>query len=155
LLEALRRTGRVYIYRHVGVELFLQDSPKTRRPFEQLPAEHLVKSLTSASINLCTFDLCTPTRSFSPRVVHAVIRVHVSSFAQLNSQALKQWENSILQYLRMHTVSSSSSSITYLPHLDLTGVRLHPPGRTDKDLCRCFGAPARRVFPDHLIITTP
>ena len=21
----------------------------------------------------------------------------------------------------------------------------------DKDLCRCFGAPARRVFPDHLI----
>ena len=33
----------------------------------------------------------------------------------------------------------------------LTGVRLHPPGRTDKNLCRCFGAPARRVFPDHLI----
>ena len=28
---------------------------------------------------------------------------------------------------------------------------LHPPGRTDKNLCRCFGAPARRVFPDHLI----
>jgi hypothetical protein len=25
--------------------------------------------------------------------------------------------------------------------------RLHPPGRTDKNLCRCFGAPARRVFP--------
>ena len=24
-------------------------------------------------------------------------------------------------------------------------------GRTDKNLCRCFGAPARRVFPDHLI----
>jgi hypothetical protein len=23
--------------------------------------------------------------------------------------------------------------------------------RTDKHLCRCFGAPARRVFPDHLI----
>ena len=22
---------------------------------------------------------------------------------------------------------------------------------TDKNLCRCFGAPARRVFPDHLI----
>jgi hypothetical protein len=40
----------------------------------------------------------------------------------------------------------------------LTGVRLHPPGRTDKHLCRCFGAPATharrphgRVFPDHLI----
>ena len=33
----------------------------------------------------------------------------------------------------------------------LTGVRLHPSGRTDKNLCRCFGAPARRVFPDHLI----
>ena len=33
----------------------------------------------------------------------------------------------------------------------MTGVRLHPPGRTDKNLCRCFGAPARRVFPDHLI----
>ena len=33
----------------------------------------------------------------------------------------------------------------------LTGVRLHPPGRTDEILCRCFGAPARRVFPDHLI----
>ena len=26
-------------------------------------------------------------------------------------------------------------------------------GRTDKNLCRCFGAPACRVFPDHLIIT--
>ena len=24
-------------------------------------------------------------------------------------------------------------------------------GRTDRLLCRCFGAPARRVFPDHLI----
>ena len=24
-------------------------------------------------------------------------------------------------------------------------------GRTDKNLCRCFGAPACRVFPDHLI----
>ena len=33
----------------------------------------------------------------------------------------------------------------------LTGVRHHPPGRTDKNLCRCFGAPARRGFPDHLI----
>ena len=38
----------------------------------------------------------------------------------------------------------------------LTG--LHPPGRTDENLCRCFGAPAThvrrphgRVFPDHLI----
>ena len=40
--------------------------------------------------------------------------------------------------------------ITPVPLL-LTGVRLHPPGRTDKNLCRCFGAPARRVFPDHLI----
>jgi hypothetical protein len=27
-------------------------------------------------------------------------------------------------------------------------------GRTDKNLCRCFGAPARRVFPDHLITCT-
>ena len=26
-----------------------------------------------------------------------------------------------------------------------------PVGGTDKNLCRCFGAPARRVFPDHLI----
>ena len=33
----------------------------------------------------------------------------------------------------------------------VTGVRHHPPGRTDKNLCRCFGAPACRVFPDHLI----
>ena len=24
---------------------------------------------------------------------------------------------------------------------------------TDKNLCRCFGAPVRRDFPDHLIIT--
>ena len=31
----------------------------------------------------------------------------------------------------------------------LTGVSLHPPRRTDKNLCRCFGAPVRRVFPDH------
>ena len=29
--------------------------------------------------------------------------------------------------------------------------RHHPPGRTDKKLCRCFGAPACRVSPDHLI----
>ena len=34
----------------------------------------------------------------------------------------------------------------------LTGVRHHPPGRTDKLFCRCFGAPARRVFPDHPIL---
>ena len=29
--------------------------------------------------------------------------------------------------------------------------RHHPPGRTDKNLCRCFGASAAGVFPDHLI----
>ena len=39
--------------------------------------------------------------------------------------------------------------VTALVPLLLTGVRLHPPGRTDKNLCRCFGAPARRVSPDH------
>ena len=33
----------------------------------------------------------------------------------------------------------------------MKAIRLHPPGRTDKKLCRCFGAPVRRVFPDHLI----
>ena len=44
----------------------------------------------------------------------------------------------------------SRVSVNLVPLL-LTGVRLHPPGRTDKNLCRCFGAPARRVFPDHLI----
>jgi len=32
-----------------------------------------------------------------------------------------------------------------------TGVRLNPPGWTDKNLCRCFGAPARRIFPHHPI----
>ena len=43
------------------------------------------------------------------------------------------------------------ASVNLVPLL-WTGVRLdHPPGRTDKNLCRCFGAPARRVFPDHLI----
>ena len=53
-----------------------------------------------------------------------------------------------------------SARITPVPLL-LTGVRHYPPGRTDKNLCRCFGAPVRRVFPDHLItplrspITTP
>ena len=41
--------------------------------------------------------------------------------------------------------------VTALVPLLLTGARLHPPGRTDKKLCRCFDAPARRVFPDHLI----
>ena len=39
------------------------------------------------------------------------------------------------------------ASVNLVPLL-LTGVRLHPPGRTDKNLCRCFGAPARRVFAD-------
>ena len=41
--------------------------------------------------------------------------------------------------------------VTALVPLLLTGVRHHPPGRTDKNLCRCFGAPACRVSPDHLI----
>jgi hypothetical protein len=41
-------------------------------------------------------------------------------------------------------------SVNLVPLL-WTGVRHHPPGRTDKNLCRCFGAPACRVFPDHLI----
>ena len=35
-------------------------------------------------------------------------------------------------------------------HLHIVGVRVFTP--TDKNLCRCFGAPACRVFPDHLII---
>ena len=47
------------------------------------------------------------------------------------------------------------ASVNLVPLL-LTGVSLHPPapkgGPTSKNLCRCFGAPARRVFPDHLII---
>ena len=51
------------------------------------------------------------------------------------------------------------ASVNLVPLL-LTGVLLHPPGRTDKNLCRCFGAPATharrphtgRVFPDHLIM---
>ena len=30
----------------------------------------------------------------------------------------------------------------------LTGVRLHPPGRTDENLCRCFGAPATHAYDD-------
>ena len=34
----------------------------------------------------------------------------------------------------------SRASVNQVPLL-LTGVRLHPPGRTDKNLCRCFGAP--------------
>ena len=41
---------------------------------------------------------------------------------------------------------------TVVPLL-LTGVRLHPPGRADKNLCRCFGAPARRVFPLSYLLT--
>ena len=45
----------------------------------------------------------------------------------------------------------SRAGVTALVPLLLTGVRHHPPGRTDKNLCRCFGAPACRVFPDHLI----
>ena len=45
------------------------------------------------------------------------------------------------------------SGVTALVPLLLTGVRHHPPGRTDKNLCRCFGAPACRVFPDHLMIS--
>ena len=39
-----------------------------------------------------------------------------------------------------------STRITRPVPLLLTGVRHHPPGRTDKNLCRCFGAPARRGF---------
>ena len=49
------------------------------------------------------------------------------------------------------SVSNLLLTERYLVPLLLTGVRLHPPGRTDENLCRCFGAPARRVFPDHLI----
>ena len=40
------------------------------------------------------------------------------------------------------------ASVNLVPLL-WTGVRHHPPGRTDKNLCRCFGAPACRVFPNH------
>ena len=43
--------------------------------------------------------------------------------------------NILSLYIRMHAAV-----------VLLTGVRLHPPGRTDKYLCRCFGAPACRVF---------
>ena len=39
-------------------------------------------------------------------------------------------------------------SVNLVPLLFVTGVRHYPPGRTDKNLCRCFGAPACRVFPD-------
>ena len=50
------------------------------------------------------------------------------------------------------TDQSLSNSVV-LELLLLTGVQQSPgnQGRTDKNLCRCFGAPARRVFPDHLI----
>ena len=51
------------------------------------------------------------------------------------------------------SVSNLLLTERYLVPLLLTGVRLHPPGRTDENLCRCFGAPACRVFPDHLITT--
>ena len=37
----------------------------------------------------------------------------------------------------------------YLVPLLLTGVRHHPPGRTDKILCRCFGAPATHARRPH------
>ena len=44
----------------------------------------------------------------------------------------------------------------YVPSLIVpllwTGIRHHPPGRTNKIFCRCFGAQACRGFPDHLII---
>ena len=40
-------------------------------------------------------------------------------------------------------------SVNLVPLL-WTGVRHHPPGRTDKNLCR-VGAPACRVFPDRPI----
>ena len=33
------------------------------------------------------------------------------------------------------------------PHAAWPYLLTYPPGRTDKKLCRCFGAPARRVFP--------
>ena len=35
---------------------------------------------------------------------------------------------------------------------DSSKISSHP-GRIDKNLCRFFGAPARRVFPDHVMIT--
>ena len=42
-------------------------------------------------------------------------------------------------------------SVNLLVPLLSTGVRHHPPGRTDKNLCRCFGAPAARfsLITDH------
>ena len=52
------------------------------------------------------------------------------------------------------SLEAAAQSKRYLVPLLLTGVHQSPgtQGRTDKNLCRCFGAPARRVFPDHLII---
>ena len=51
------------------------------------------------------------------------------------------------------SLEAAAQSKRYLVPLLLTGVQQSPgtQGRTDKNLCRCFGAPARRVFPDHLI----
>ena len=51
----------------------------------------------------------------------------------------------LLTYLGRRCVSVNGTLL-------LTGVRHHPPGRTDETLCRCFGAPACRVFRDHLIM---
>ena len=49
---------------------------------------------------------------------------------------------------------SGSLIYIYRVYLLTSMHRLHPPGRNDKNLCRCFGAPACRVFPDHLLITS-
>ena len=50
-------------------------------------------------------------------------------------------------------VACEISVDAYLLTFLLTGARHHISARadTDKIFCRCFGAPACRVFPDHLI----
>jgi hypothetical protein len=54
-------------------------------------------------------------------------------------------------YRRGSAASRGLLSVGYSETTNGVSARLHPPGRTDRIFCRCFGAPARRVFPDHLI----
>ena len=98
-----------------------------------LEADDAVGDVHSVGVDRRHADRCEVVREVSSRVELAVLGAVAAAFL-------------------VPIGPPSRVSVNLVPLL-LTGVRLHPPGRTDKNLCRCFGAPVRRVFPDHLIIS--
>ena len=109
--------------------------------------------------NMERFDACALGQHLVPAL--AACTVHVPyAIAVARKPRPNAWEDEYIRNqlrgtvlrgvklrvkLRTDNLSVISRVSVNLVPLLLTGVLLHPSGRTDKNLCRCFGAPARRV----------